>query len=104
MLAAAGVGLALLVGFSKEASVITATEKILLVASLSFAILTVALVLVSVKVRLSLTVMRNTTLFGGNVPWVWLFQGTLGGKDSDHLTIRKCGRAGGSGFGAAPSA
>jgi hypothetical protein len=68
MLGAAGVGLALLVGFSKEASVDTTAEKSLLVTSLFLAILTVAFVLLSVKLRLSHTVMRNTTLFGGNVP------------------------------------
>jgi hypothetical protein len=35
---------------------------------------------------------------------VQLFPGTLDGSKVDHLTILKCGRVGGSGFGTAPSA
>jgi hypothetical protein len=68
MMAAAGVGIALLVGFSKEGSVDTCTEKTFLIIALVLAVLCAAIVLFSIKVFEAPIVMPNETLFAAHVP------------------------------------
>lgn len=68
MMGAAGVGVALLVGFSKEGSVDTCTEKALLIIALALAVLCAGIVLLSIKVFDAEIVMPNKTLFAAHVP------------------------------------
>lgn len=68
MLGSTGVGLSLLVGFSKEGVVNTSKEQSLLVIALVLALISVVLVLFSLRLRGAATVMPNLMLFGDGVP------------------------------------
>ena len=68
MLGSTGVGLSLLVGFSKEGTVDTGNEQSLLMIALALALLSVVLVLFSLRLRGAATVMPNLMLFGDGIP------------------------------------